>query len=167
MCVCACALALPPGPRNTCYPRVAPINRTLINSSEHAPTPARSGALRAEPERPEASANMCDVEMPSSCPLIKFPPSEWEIRRPGHRCRFLRVKRWCSWCWLWFIYSLRHAAGHQLEPALAGSLMIQYPAQSYLLVHWSCTFGWVSLLMFISRLFDHEMERIRIRGCLF
>ena len=31
------------------------------------------------------------------------------------------------------IYSLRHAAGHQLEPALAGSLMIQYPAQSYLL----------------------------------
>ena len=65
------------------------------------------------------------------------------------------------------IYSLRHAAGHQLEPALAGSLMIQYPAQSYLLVHWRCTFGWVSLLMFISRLFDHEMERIRIRGCLF
>ena len=67
----------------------------------------------------------------------------------------------------WSIYSLRHAAGHQLEPALAGNLMIQYPAQSYLLVHWRCTFGWVSLLMFISRLFDHEMEQIRIRGCLF
>ena len=66
-----------------------------------------------------------------------------------------------------YIYSLWHAAGHQLEPALAGSLMIQHPAQSYLLVHWRCTFGWVSLLMFISRLFDHEMERIRIRGCLF
>ena len=30
-----------------------------------------------------------------------------------------------------------------------------------------CTFGWVSLLMFILRLFDHEMEQIRSRGCLF